>query len=136
MTKVSALTFARGYRKRIQLEKTLCRFPDFINKKYFALILTMMILIKCSGKLCYRHGNIQNTEAATGGVLKIQIKVSQNSWENTYARVSFLIKLQALDLQLYLKKRLRHRCLPVNFVKFLRTPFWKAAVSQNMKAYM
>ena len=35
---------------------------------------------------------------------------------NTFARVSFLIKLQAL------KKRLWHRCFPVNFAKFLRTP--------------
>ena len=26
-------------------------------------------------------------------------------------------------LQHYLKKRLRHRCFPVNFAKFLRTPF-------------
>ena len=28
-------------------------------------------------------------------------------------------------LQLYLKKRLWHRCFPVNFVKFLRTPILK-----------
>ena len=37
--------------------------------------------------------------------------------------VSLLIKLQASDLQLYLKNRLWHRCFPVNFAKFLRTPF-------------
>ena len=43
----------------------------------------MMILINCTGKFCYRHGNFQNTEAATGGFLKIQIKVSQNLRENT-----------------------------------------------------
>ena len=34
------------------------------------------------------------------GHFKIQIKVSQNSRENTYANVSFLIKLQGLGLQL------------------------------------
>ena len=34
----------------------------------------------------------------------------------------FLIKLQA-SLSTFLKKRLCHRCFPVNFVKFLRTPF-------------
>ena len=36
-------------------------------------------------------------EAATGGVLqkKIFFEISQNSQENTSARVSFLIKLQA-----------------------------------------
>ena len=32
---------------------------------------------------------IYNTEAATGGALKIQIIVSQNSRQNTYASVSF-----------------------------------------------
>ena len=53
-----------------------------------------MILINCTGKSCYRHGNIRNTEAATGDVLKIQIEVSQNSWENTYS----------LGLQLYLER--------------------------------
>ena len=33
MTKGSAKTFARGYKKRIQLGKTSYRFPDFINSK-------------------------------------------------------------------------------------------------------
>ena len=39
--------------------------------------------------------------------------------------VSFLIKLQALGLTpgTLLKNRLWHRYFPVNFVKFLRTPF-------------
>ena len=54
----------------------------------------------CTGKFCYWHGNFQNTEAATGDALKIQIKVSKNSQENTYASVSFLVKLQGLGLQL------------------------------------
>ena len=39
------------------------------------------------------------------------------------ARVSLFIKLQAYGLQLYLKKRLWHKCFPENFAKFLRTPF-------------
>ena len=30
----------------------------------------MKILINCTGKFGYRHGNFQNTEAATGGVFK------------------------------------------------------------------
>ena len=39
-----------------------------------------------------------HTEAATGGVLlvKVFLEIWQNSHENTCARVSFLIKLQAL----------------------------------------
>ena len=55
-------------------------------------------------------------EAATGGILlkKVFLEISQNSQENTSARVSFLIKLQ---------KRLCNRYFPVNFAKLLRTPF-------------
>ena len=49
---------------------------------------------------------------------KLLLKISQNSQENTCARVSFLIKLQVL----LLKKRLWYRCFPVKFAKFLRTP--------------
>ena len=54
-----------------------------------------------TGKFCYQHGDFQDTESATGGLLKIQIKVSQNSQENNYASVSFLIKLQGLGLHLH-----------------------------------
>ena len=59
------------------------RFPEFINRKYLTLILKMIILINCTGRFSYLHGIFQNTEATTGGVLKIQIKVSQNSPEST-----------------------------------------------------
>ena len=48
---------------------------------------------------------------------KVFLKISQYSQENTCARVSFLIRLQALGLQVF------SRCFPVNFAKFLRTPF-------------
>ena len=53
---------------------------------------------------------------------KVFIEVLQNSQEKTCARVFFLIKLQTLDLS-FLKKRLSHRSFPVNFAKFLGTPF-------------
>ena len=33
-----------------------------------------------------------------------------------------LNKVQAEDLQIYLKRRLQHRCFLVNFAKFLRIP--------------
>ena len=44
-----------------------------------------------------------NVEAATKGVLwkKVFLKISQNLLENTCARASFLIKLQASGLQRY-----------------------------------
>ena len=88
-------------------------------------------LIYCTSKFCYCYGNFQNTKAATVGVSRTWIKISQISWKNTYATVSFSIKLQALGLQLYFKKGLRHRYFPLNFVKLLKTPFWKATVSDK-----
>ena len=48
-------------------------------------------------------------------VKKVFLEISQNSQENTCARASFLETL--------LNKKLWHRCFPVNFAKFLRTPF-------------
>ena len=51
-------------------------------------------------RLC--QASIVEPEAATRGVLwkNVFLEISQNSQENTCARVSFLIKLQA-GLQLY-----------------------------------
>ena len=57
---------------------------------------------------------------------KLFLKILQNSQENTCARVSFLIKLPASGLQLYSKSDFGTGiCLPVNFAKFLRKPFWQ-----------
>ena len=55
---------------------------------------------------------------------KLFLEISQNSQESTGARASYLIKLQARLATLF-KKRLWHRCFPVNFAKFLITPFLK-----------
>ena len=55
--------------------------------------------------------HLTETVARMCSVKKVFLEISQNSQENTYARVSFLIK------------RLWHRCFPMNFAKFLRTPF-------------
>ena len=51
-------------------------------------------------------GHVQNTEAVVRrcSVKKTFLEISQNSYENTCARASFSIKLQASDLQLYLKR--------------------------------
>ena len=59
-------------------------------------------------------------------VKKVFLEISQNSQESTCARLSFLVMLQAWGLgrATLLKKRFWHRCFPVNFAKFLRTPFF------------
>ena len=63
----------------------------------------------------------QKTEAVVWrcSVEKMFLEISQNSQENTCARVSFLIKLQALGLQIYLK---RDSGTGV-FLSVLQTPF-------------
>ena len=41
------------------------------------------------------------------------LKISQNLQENYYTGLSFLIRLQAGRLHIFLQKRLRHRWFPV-----------------------
>ena len=68
-----------------------------------------------------------NTEAVAqrSSVKKVFLEISQNSQKNICARDSFLIKLQACIRPItLLKKRLWHSYFPVNFLKFLRTPFF------------
>ena len=57
----------------------------------------MSVCVKCSRRRC--------------SVKKTSLEILQNSQEITCARVFFL------------KKRLWHRCFPLNFAKFLRTHF-------------
>ena len=74
------------------------------------------IIVKYRWKIIakYRHLSPNGNRA---------LENSQNSQENICTRVSFLIKLHASDLQILVKKRLKLRCFPVNFAKFLRAPF-------------
>ena len=55
--------------------------------------------------------------------LEVFLEISSNSLETTYAKFSFSIKLPDSAPATLLKKKLWHRCFPVNLAKFLRTPF-------------
>ena len=90
----------------------------------------MTILINCPGKLLYRHENFQNTEAATEDFLKNFSFIGKRLCQSL-----FFNKVAGLG-PATLKKGLRHKCFSVIFVKFLRTTFLQATVSQNMKAYV
>ena len=65
------------------------------------------------------------------------LEISKNSQESTCARVSFLIKLEALGLRpaTSLKKKLWHRCFPVNCEIskniFFTEHLWTAASKYN-----
>ena len=89
--------------RRIQLGKTLNRFLCFINRKCLTVILDWF---NRTGKFCYRYGNIQNTEAATGGVLK----AFTNFKGNHPSQSLFFDKIAGLRPATVLKKRLWHRC--------------------------
>ena len=62
--------------------------------------------------------------AQTCSIKKVFLEISQNPQENTCARVSFLIKKLPQPAILF-KKKLWHRCFPVNFAEFLRTFFYR-----------
>ena len=69
--------------------------------------------------------SLKEPEAAAWrcSVKKVFLEVSQNSQENTCARVSFFDKLADLRPAILLINRLWRRFFPVNFAKFLRTLF-------------
>ena len=76
------------------------------------LILTVVVslITRSRPELFFKKGVLRNFTKFTG---------------KTCARDSFLIKLQVSGLKTVtlLKKNLCHKCFPVNFGKFLRTPF-------------
>ena len=65
-------------------------------------------------------------------VKKVFLEISQNLQENTCARVSFFNKLA--NSATFLKKRLWHKCFPVNFAKSLRTLFLQNTSGQLLLA--
>ena len=98
--------------------KFFCWFHMFLfYGLYFELCSLSVLCIFYSTTHLY-------TEAATRDVLwkKVFLEISQNSQENTCARVSFWIKLMPEACN-FIKKETRAQLFPVNFVKFLRTSF-------------
>ena len=67
----------------------------------------------------------KNAEAVVrrSSVKKLFLELSQNSQEKTPVSESFFNKVASLRTATLFKKRLWHRCFPVNFAIFLRTPF-------------
>ena len=133
------INICKRLQKRIQLAKALYKFLDFINRKYFTLILKFKIFNqRCTGKFCYRYGHFQNTEAVTGSVRKSFTKITGKH----LCQCLFFNKVAVMKLQGSLKtlgnliKKETHWCFRVNFVKFLRAPFLQVTVSQNMKAFI
>ena len=90
--------------------------PLKMSKRTITFKINLCKLLKKFSLLKQSTKSMNYSEVATGGVLqeKVFLEISQKSQENTCDRVSFFNNLQA---------SLWHRCFPVNFTKFLRTPF-------------
>ena len=100
------INICKRLQKRIQLAKALYKFLDFINRKYFTLILKFKIFNqRCTGKFCYRYGHFQNTEAVTGSVRKSFTKFTgKHLCQGLFFNKVAVIKLQGSALQPYEKR--------------------------------
>ena len=118
------LSSVTWYEYNVEINKTK---DYFINERNWAvkefLILMTEIWTTQYQPICLALGltNLGFPEAVTQRcfVKKVFLETSQKWQQNTYARVSFLIKLPAN----LLKKILCYRCCPVNFLKFSKNTF-------------
>ena len=60
-------------------------------------------------------------------IIKVVLKISQNSPKKKQYQSFFFNKVAGPT---FLKKKIWHRCFPVNFPKFLRTPFLQKTSGQ------
>ena len=70
---------------------------------------------------------------------KLFLMILQKFQENSCGGVCVMIKLQTEDLQLYYKRD--YSCFPINFVKFLTTPFlqnisWQLPLNLKLLEYL
>ena len=116
------LNFQEHLFRRTSAYSCFCSFGVYQNGN--------MILMVRSEQRCYHPEFLLKRRLSEAVVWRCSVKkvflaISQNSQENACARVSFIMKSQALGLRpaTLLIKRLWHRWFPVNFAIFLRTPF-------------
>ena len=128
----------RCYIRRIKLFLSLTHFVSILFSCFLTWNCSFMALTYCSLGLglnflpitiCYfrfehyyRIGLSRFSEAVIPrcSVKKMFLKIWQNSQENTCARV-----VRVPQPPTPLRKRLRNRYFAINFVKFLRMPFFK-----------
>ena len=106
--------FRNLVKKRLQHRCFLVKLAKFLRPPFFTEHFRWLLLFFSIYKFFFFHG----TEAVTQrcSVKKAFLEISQNSQENTCARVSVLN---------FIKKETLAREFSVNFAKFLRAPFLK-----------
>ena len=105
---------------RDSIQVFLVNFQKFVRSPFFQNTFGRLLLHLEPCQIIYDRTFLWKYRSSSPGVLfeKVFLEISQNSQENTCASAFFLKKL-------LLKKRLSHKCFPVNFAKFLRAPFLK-----------
>ena len=92
--------------------------------------VTFLLLLELQE--CWKNGNVRISEAATGNVLgKRCSKKFRKFYRKTPALESLFNKVAGLQTCNIIKKKLQHRCFPVEFVKFLRTHILKNICETN-----
>ena len=141
---VNKFTFSSTTWKKISISYLLYFYSNFFTsitiKLYNHLITNVsgennyfyyIIIINCikNNEIFLSLNRLFVLAVAQTSSVKKFLVISQNSQENTCARVTFWISL--------LKKRIWHRCFPVNFVKFLRKPeqLWTTACHRNKEIF-
>ena len=122
------LQFKNQFLLLFKVNQNTFNFITFLVPSFKYILFSLSLLErlpKCHVlKILHQKICLSIQKQSSRGVLqKSVLRNSQNSQENTCARVSFLIKLQTLRPATLLNKRLWHRCFPANFVKFLRKTF-------------
>ena len=123
--KTPSLMFHRFLSTLLVLVSLLLLWQYFCKEEYVDVressVTKSFILVICSTRFWIRLC----TEAVTWSwsVKKIFLKISQNSQENTCARVSLYNNVAVLRSPNLSKNRLWHKCFSTNFAKFIGTPF-------------
>ena len=96
---------------------------DQNNSKYWHFSQRLIPALSPSTKQYVKHIATRSSHWRCS-VKKVFLKILQISQENTYVRVLFY-KVAGLRDWNFIEMRLQHRCFPVKFAKFLRTPILK-----------
>ena len=131
--KISLIKISQYLKAGSYLLKNSLRITSVVFVECFA-VFGVGSHININSQTCWRISVSSEAVARRCSIKIVFLEILQTSQENTCARLSFLIKLQAgLRPAALLKKRPWHWCFPVNFAKLntfsYRTPPVAASVS-------
>ena len=115
----------RYFEHTLILTKCLVPCMFTLTEVYYINLILIILPLSCSPlKIFLRSSKLWSIRNINAWFNMVFLEIPQNSQEKICARVS-LKSLSRVRLRpaILLKRRLWHRCFPVNFVKFLRKTF-------------